>query len=317
MSALSLDNTEIVNAILLVMGVGRTAANMDTSTESDVRAILRAGLRKFYYPVFAGGSIHQWSFLSRHFQISAVDKYDTGTIAISGGTVTLTGGTFPTDMVDYFIEVGSHVVFVTTRTDDTHVEVSHSQLSIAAGTSYEAYQFRYALPSDFSEFQNGLVYQDGSNYYWPLSGANEAELRLRYATSQGVSNRTTHYAVTNATSDGTKRVMLWPVPVTNAFIQGKYMAAPDDNLVSDLTTPGSTVQVPSIYSDAVLECILSSAEEYNADTQGVHTARAQSALQTAIMHDRATGAQFDFSFRTGDDVYFPEASSINFSGALI
>jgi len=273
------------------------------------------------YPLI-GDRVHQWSFLSKHHPISVDAVYNTGTLTVTGGTATLAGGTWPTDIVDYFIDVDGNVLYVTSRTDANNVEVSHTNLTVAALTTYNAYKFRYDLPADFAEWQGGVVYQSGSDH-WLLSGSSESELRLRYSVGQGLTSRTTHYAITSA-PDGnaedeetpqlpSQQIVFWPIPEPDAFIQGIYLMAPDDKLPADLTTPGVVVQVPPIYSEAALESILSAAEEYNDDTQGVHAARFQAALAAAILHDKASGAEYDFTRRVGTGVFIPEASSITFN----
>ncbi len=319
MAAFSLKNDEVVNAVLLVMGVGRVAGKMDTSTESDVRTIIRAGLRKFLFPLL-GDRVHQWSFLTKNNPISIDAIYSTGTLTVTGGTATLAGGTWPTDIVNYFIDVGGNVLFVTSRTSGTIVEVSHTNLTVAAGTTYKAYKYRYNLPSDFVEFLGSLVYQSGSDY-WPLAGSSEGELRLRYAVGQGLSSRTTHYAITAAPDANedtpAEQIMFWPIPEPDAFVQGLYLIVPDDKLPADLTIPGVIVQVPPLYSEAALESILAAAEEYNDDTQGVHAIRFQAALMAAILHDKTVGANFDFSRKLGEGMFIPEATSIDFTDALL
>ena len=321
MASFSLNNTEIVGAVLIVMGVGRTATNMDSSTESDVRAIIRSGLKKFLFPLI-GDRVHQWSFLSKHHPISADAVLSSSTIGVTGGVATLAAGTWPTDVTDYFIDVGGEVLYVTAGGGTAAATITHTNLVVAAGAEYNAYRFKYDLPADFVEWQGGVVYQSGSDH-WPLSGADESELRLRYAVGQGLSARTTHYAITSAPdadaevaetpSLPAQQIMFWPVPEPDAFIQGMYLIAPDDKLPSDLTTPGVVVQVPPLYSEAALSAILSAAEEYNDDTQGVHSTKFQASLAAAILHDKASGAEFDFSHRVGTGLFVPEASSIDFS----
>ena len=127
MAVFSLNNSELVRATMQVMGLGRTAANMDTATEADVRAVVRSGLRRFYFPM-VGEYVHQWRFLEKHFPISVVVTYSTGTVAVSGGVVTLTAGTWPTGMGDYFISVGGHVLYTTADQTGLTVPVSNTQL---------------------------------------------------------------------------------------------------------------------------------------------------------------------------------------------
>ena len=297
------------------MGLGRSAAAiaaLDAETEADLRAVIRSGLNRFYFPV-VDGFVYQWRFLEKTHAIPAEVPYSTGTVTVSGGTVTLAGGTWPTDLTNYLIEVGGHVAFFTVRTSDTLASISHTQLTEAAGSSYEALKYKYDLPSDFAEWLGGVVYQDGSDS-WVLGRSDEAELRLRYAIGQGSSTDTTHYAILSSpTASDVHEMMVWPIPTTEAFIKGVYLSVPDDNLPADLTTPGSTVQVRPLYKEAVLECILAAAEEYNNDMTGVHTQRAEAALRTAIAHDKAIGGAYDFSKPTRDYMGLGQvASEIDF-----
>lgn len=290
MANLGLDNSEVVRAVLVQAGLGRDASEMDAATEADVRSIIRSGLRRAYFPV-QNGFTYQWRFLETPYSLSAEAVYSTGTIEVSGGTVTLTGGTWPDDVIDHYIDVDGHILFVTERTSDTVLVVSHTQLAVAAGTEYEAPRYRYALPSDFGEFLGGLVYADENGEGRCLVGSSEPELRLRYAIGYQQDGETSHFAIFGG------KIYLWPTPEPDAFLQGVYMAVPDDNLPADLTTPGSTAQVDPIYAEVFLEAILAAAEAYNDDRDGLHEKRFQQALQAAIAHDRTVGGHYDFSHR--------------------
>lgn len=301
MAVLSVDNGEIVRAVLQVAGFGRDAANMDAATEADVRTIIRSGLRRFFFPT-QNGFPYTWRFLEKSFTISANPVFETDTtldpdsptIEVSSGTVTLTGSTWPADIIDHFIRVSGHTLFVESRDTDTTLTVSHKQLTVAAGTAFEAPRFRYPLPTDFGTFQGGVVYANDADN-WALVASSEPELRLRYAINFGLSDKTSHYAVQN------EKILFWPVPEPDAFIQGLYIAEPDDNLPADLTSPGSVVQVDPMYSEAVVEAILAAAESFNDDTAGIHEQRFQAALVAAIAHDQLTGGHFDFSHPAGEE----------------
>jgi len=293
MASLQLDNAELVRATLQVMGLDRDAGELDESTEADLRRVLRSGLNRFYHPT-VGEMTYQWRFLEKHHPIPCEDSFDDGTIAVSAGTVTLTGGTWPTDLTNYFIVADGHVLFVTERTSGTLAEVSNTQVTIAAGETYDAYKYRYALPSDFGEWIGRVVYQNGTRVKRLLS-SSESEIRMRYAIGTGLTGDTTHYDVTSTPDADSQTIVLFPIPEVGAFIQGVYLSIPDDNLPSDLTTPGSTVQVGPKYSEALLEAIFTAAEEYNDITGGTHAQRFEIALARAIAHDKVVGAAYDFS----------------------
>lgn len=268
---------------------------MDAATEADVRAIVRSGLRRFYFPTIGGGT-YQWRFLEETFSVSANAVYETGTLSKTAGdnTVTLASGTWPTDALDHYIDVSGHILFITERTSGSLVEVSHTQLAITAGTAFEAPRYRYSLPSDFGEFLGGVTYANESKN-WMLCGSSEPEIRLRYAIGYNLADETTHYAIHEG------KIYFWPTPEPDAFIQGVYLRVPDDGLPADLTTPGSTVQLEAIYAEAAMEAILAAAEAYNDDTAGIHEQRFQAALQSAMQHDAAVGGHYDWSSQIGPD----------------
>ena len=322
MASFSLNNSEVVRLVLQITGLGRDPSVMDAPTEADVRAVIRSGLRRFLWPIVENSdSAYQWRWLEKFHAIPAEAKFDDGTVAVSAGTVTLTGGTWPSDLTNYFILVDGHTLFVTERLGDTTATVSHTQLTVAAATEYEAFKYRYDLPSDFGEWLGGVLYTDATSSTSRdsrfLAGSDESEIRLRYAVGQGQNTKTTHYAITSTPEGDGFSIVLWPVPEPDAFIQGVYLRTPDDNLPADLTTPGVVVQVAPIYAEAALEAILSAAEEYNHETQGIHGLRFESALKRAILHDKAIGGDYDFSQPIRDRRGHGEVLPIDFTDALL
>jgi len=315
MAILSLNNSEVVRSVLVGAGIGRDPANMDAATEADVRAIIRAGLRRGYFPML-GEYAYQWRWLEKHASFPVDPNYVTGTIAVAAGVVTLTGGTWPTWAADGFISVNGHVLFITVRTSGTLLATSNTALSVAALTKFTLYRYRYSLPSDFAEWLGGVVYANGTDSRM-LAGSTEAEIRLRYAVGQGLNTVTTHYAVASTHAADELRMMLWPVPEPNAFIQGTYLSIPDDNLAVDLKVPGVLVQVKPIYAEVFLEAILAAAEAYNNDEAGIHEARFQAALKQAIAHDKAAGGAYDFSRLLRDPRSYGNVLPIDFSDALL
>lgn len=316
MAVLSLTNSEIVRAVLQVIGVGRDAASMDAATEADVRAIIRDGLRRFYFPTI-GEFVYQWRWRERHHPIPVNAKFTTGTIAVSAGTITLTGGIWPSWLADGFISVDGHVLFVSARTSDTVLVTTNTALTVAALSKFEAFRYRYSLPSDFAEWLGGVIYADGTDS-WPIANSTESEIRLRYAIGQGQNDRTTHYAISSAPAADDLHIYFWPVPQPDAFINGVYLSVPDDNLPANLTIPGVTVQVLPIYAKAMTEAILAEAENDLGKTGGEHEARFEKELLRAIAHDKAVGGAYDFSMAIGkDDRGTGRVSSeIDFTGAL-
>lgn len=106
-----------------------------------------------------------WSYAFKRARISTVANYDTGTIAYthSTRTVTLTGGTWPTwaalgtlliDNVEYQISSRDSASALTLSVN------SNPGVNVASGTSYNLYQDQYTLPVDFT---SAGMFKDAEN----------------------------------------------------------------------------------------------------------------------------------------------------------
>lgn len=283
MASLALTNSEILRGIALVAGFNRDASEWDDNTLDDARAVIRAGVRKFGHPV----PFHQWRFLERQFVVSGVASYSTGTVAASDGTVTLTGGTWPTWAADGILRVNGQTYWVDARSSDTVLTVKDAALDVDASTSYEIHRWRYPLPTDFGELIDGCVYSDGTRSRM-LQAADEAELRLRYAVNfqPGGPSRFAIYA--GSDDDASKWYFgVWSTLDEGGFATVTYRKELADNLDdADLTADGSVVQVESVHAETMLAAIMSAAEEYfHDDPAGPHSQRYERRLAASITHD--------------------------------
>lgn len=285
MATLKLTNAEILSSLGLVMGVDRDAGQWDATTQSDARAIIRDGLRK----VFNCG--HLWRFLERPFVHATPtdDGYATGTVAVTGGVATLTGGTWPTWAADGILRVDGHSLYVTERTSATVLTMSHSGIVADALSTYELYRYRAALPDNFGEFIGGVVYGEDDKGK-QLVGINDNQIRLFYAANFRT-GCTTKYAIqAGSDTDAAKWYFLyWPTMDAEAAVTATYRGVPEDNLdADDLTVDGTVVQGGQVHSGMILSAILSAAEDYYSDGAGPHTARFDKALAASIAHDLKT-----------------------------
>lgn len=315
-NSLQLSNDDIFRATLSTAGLGRNIEDMDATTEADLRAIVRSGLRRFLFPT-VGEFPYRWRWLERFFSISVVSTYDTGTLTIAAGTITLAGGTWPTWAADGFLSVDGQIVFIDTRVDTDTATTEHTELAVSAGATFTLYRYRYPLPTDFGEFVGGVTYSNGTDN-WILAGAAEAELRLRYAINYNYNNRTSHYAIT-FTPAGEANITLWPVPAPDTFIRSVYSSVPEDNLPDDLRVASvdPVIQCAPAFAEAAVEAVLAAAEAYNNDAEGVHEKRFQIALATGIAHDKAASDGYDFSHNLNRrQTRGPWPTSIDFSGQL-
>jgi hypothetical protein len=93
---------------------------------------------------------YHWTFMHKVSQVIMRAQYATGTISITeaGTTVTLVGGVFPSWAASGEIYVDGQFYPVTSRTDDTHVELAQAFGSASiTGETYTITQIGYDLPS--------------------------------------------------------------------------------------------------------------------------------------------------------------------------
>lgn len=294
---LELQNSEILRAIGMVAGFSRDATDWTATELGDARAIIRAGLRKFYHPPLVNGAIHQWRFLERQYNIAADAAYSTGTIAVAAGVVTLTGGTFPTWADDGVLRYGGQTYYVASRDSATQVTLAQTGLTVTAGATYEMVRWRWPMPSDFAELIDGVVYSDGASRSRRLMGANEHTIRLQFSTNWRTQDTTKFAVFAGADTDAADWYMsFYPTLADDSNVYFTYRAQPLDKLdATDLTDEGTTVQVPAAHAETVLAAIMAATEEYyNDEVGGAHGRRFIERLQASIAHDRHTAGPVEF-----------------------
>lgn len=101
--------------------------------------------------------IRDWSYYTVHSRIVTQPAYTAGSIGISAGTVTLTGGSFATAGVTagnakyWTLKAGDRIYPVSAYNGTTSLTVDSSfdDIDVTAGASYSLYRTVYPLPSDF------------------------------------------------------------------------------------------------------------------------------------------------------------------------
>lgn len=100
---------------------------------------------------------HEWGFLKQTTRIHLEAPETTGTVVfdLTGGTyerqLTLTGSTWPSDVVDYAIRLDSLICHIDERKSDTVVVLNAQMCPVAdvASTTYSLFRRWYLLPNDF------------------------------------------------------------------------------------------------------------------------------------------------------------------------
>lgn len=133
----------------------------------------------------------KWPHLDEEYQICLRAKYNTGTVAISSGsaTVTGTGTTFPSWADDAFLYLGgTRDIFleVESRNSDTELTLANTyDAASLTGETYELLYTRYAKPSGLLSIRRFLG--SSASQFKPVSQIRMAELRnSRSAVPRGV-----------------------------------------------------------------------------------------------------------------------------------
>lgn len=115
---------------------------------------IRSAIQKAYAELT---TIRDWQYYSVHGRIVTSPAYTTGTIAISSGTVTLTGGSFATagvtaDNAKYWtIRTGDRSYPLASYASSTSVTLdsAFSGIDVAGGAAFTLFRTAYPLPDDF------------------------------------------------------------------------------------------------------------------------------------------------------------------------
>lgn len=175
---------KVIVADFLGWGRNTEGAGSAWSTETAARlsGIILTGLRRVYYPdlVAKSGVVHEWSFLKIDETLTSSEPYDTGTVTIVAGVVTLVGGTWPAWAAQGELEVDGDYYTVASRDGDTQITLNDTTLAADALTTYTLIRLAYDLPDDFDSMRSEFSYAVGhAEYYPPLKRTTLQDLRQK------------------------------------------------------------------------------------------------------------------------------------------
>lgn len=192
---------------------------------------------------------HPWTQLHSASTLSVVASYETGTLAITTATtsVTLTDGTFPTNLSGGRLRVGTDSEwYVFTRTGATTGTLDRNyEADTVTVATFKLWQPIYSLPSDLDILDSITVPSQG----WELDESSQEAIdeadaaRERYGHPETWANYT-------RSSDATPlpRIELWPGPEDTEGLTVRYRTAGSRFAV----TPGTTEFPTWIDTDAVI-----------------------------------------------------------------
>lgn len=226
-STLSLTYTELQFAVAHYLGLGAVADWTATDTAT-IDMVIGSGLRQFYFPEpQPDGKVHEWKFLKPTLTLVTIAPYSTGTIAvtITGTTVTLTGGVWPTWTATHgSLVVDTSEYVIASRTDDTHIELEDAwtEDTETAAEYVLKHDGNYDLPDDYGGIEGGMVVES-RNYQPDIIIVGEGRIRsLRQQRPQNAQSSgsivTSYYAAIRpkkheTTTAGQRfEIMFWPLP---------------------------------------------------------------------------------------------------------
>ena len=245
---------------------------------SDIVDCIHDGLKYVY-------RAHEWSYFHPLAQITTTAPYDTGTVEIASGVVTLTDGTFPSWAAQGMLKVSNQYYAVDTRDGSGQITLIDTSLDEDAGSTYELARVEYDLPANYESIDNRLTYQPGrSDFYPPVEMRDDRFIRAKQQDDPYTA-RPYWFSVRNAPFDATvgsrRRISFYPL-ADAAYIMEARMALRD-------TMIDATNQYPvgaEALSQLILEACLSAAEHNFEDKGAEHTALFLQMLPLAIAEDQ-------------------------------
>ncbi len=280
---LAISDSMEVSYSSLVEIVGRRLygirSGFSTAQLADINDCIRHGLQAVY-------TAYPWSFLRPRQVITTSEPYTTGTVEVSSGVVTLTGGTFPSWAASGVLAVESGNYRISSRDSDTQITLEDTSVDVDSGTSYTLGRPEYDLPSGFDAIiGEELMYEpEASSYYPPIPIIHEQKLR-RYRQDEEYTDRPLMAAVVTVEYDPTvgsrRRLLLYPTPDDVYVLIGRMRLRP--TMISDSNPYPIGGE---ILSQVIIEACLAAGERLLEENEGVYAKHFQELLAAAIAADQ-------------------------------
>ena len=144
-----------------------------TDTGNRLNSIIKAGMRSVYYPANLNkdGAIYEWSFMFPTATLTTSEPYDTGTVTVVDGVVSLPEfgidpPAWPSWAASGELTVSGGTYLVDTRDSDSQITLVDTSVDADAGTSYIIARPFYDLPSDFDGLHGEITYAPGQAQWY-------------------------------------------------------------------------------------------------------------------------------------------------------
>lgn len=288
-STLSVEYTSLRRQIGHLLGLKPDPANWLARQTTLVDDLIDRGYRMFLYPSpqLTGGKAHTWSFLRPIKPLTTVAPYDTGTVEIVDGVVTLTGGTFPSWGASGELIVGSDLYYVASLDGGlTELTLTDTTVDAEAGTSFKLVRSSYDLPDEFGGIDGPLTFRPGrAELYAPVEIINERQIDIRRQRKSPQTGRPTCAAIRPKVLDQTvgQRYTVTLDPPPDDLYEFRYrMTANPPKL--DATSKYPMGGLP--HAETILQACLAAAEQHLDGQRGTHYGYFVEALNASITHDK-------------------------------
>lgn len=202
--------------------------------------VAQRGIQTFLMPElspFPHHRSHRWSFLFSTGRVVTVAPYSTGTIAVTAGVVTLTGGVWPNWTSNGDLLVGGRYYSILAVLSQTQLQLADTSATAAGGSTYSLYQRSYDLPANVQSIVGDLTLQFGVGQSITIKLKGEQEIREGRART--VSPGFPQIAATIPGDEpGKLKLALWPYVDAIYDITFKFKIAGADAGPGDLLPGG-------------------------------------------------------------------------------
>jgi len=270
-STLSLDFDGLADAISFYLWGQPDYDSLSAANKAIVGTLLQDGYRQFLYPPSIGDipDGYEWTFMFPWTTIDTVAAYDTGTVGVSSGTCTLTGGTWPSwAYTNGILSIDSTEYTISSRNSDTELTVSGDDVTAGEDDWTLEHNGNQTLPDDFGRLIDGFYHERDESKAPVLADVGVDKIRALRAQDNSTGEMEVAAIKISAIGAGAtgqrREVMWWPRP--NAAYTMHYRYEAFVGALADSTYPvGAMKHVETLKSSC-----LAAAEVYLNDEHGVH-----------------------------------------------
>jgi len=290
-STLSITYDQLAVEVAVFLGYSATDTDWTAAQVAEIDRYIQAGIRQFYYPPAVDGieAGYEWSFLSPTTTIDTEETYDIGSLVVSSGTCTLTGGVWPAWAQTHGTLVIDDVTYsITSRDNDTTLTVVGDDVTAAEDEWYLSHAGYQDLPDDLGRVLGGFHYAP-AEYRQEIIQVSEHQILTSLSRTSDVAppyKCTVRHKAQEA-GDGQRLEVVWfPIPDSSYTLTYKYEA-----YAGKISTSANPYPLGGMkYAELITESCLAIAEQRANDEQGIHTAAFVRLLAAGIQSDRKQGA---------------------------